>query len=49
MIELIADVKAFVSSLAARDTSFGGILSSPVDFLPSKDFSSCATSLLFIS
>ena len=31
MIELIADVKVFVSSLAARDTSFGGILSSPVD------------------
>ena len=42
MVELIADVKVFVSSLAARDTSFGGILSSPVDFLPSKVFSRCA-------
>ena len=49
MVELIADVKVFVSSLAARDASFGGILSSPVDFLPPKDFNSCVTSLMSIS
>ena len=44
MLQFIAVVKLFVSSFAARDSSFGGILSSPVDFLSSKDFSSCATS-----
>ena len=44
MLQFIAVVELFVSSFAARDTSFGGILSSPVDFLPSKDFSRGATS-----
>ena len=49
MLQLMALVKVFVSSLAARETSFGGILSSPVDFLPSKDLDSCSTSLLSTS
>ena len=49
MAEFVADVKVFVSSLAARSTSFGRILSSQVDFLPSKDFSNCVTSLLSVS
>jgi len=49
MVEFIAEVNVFLSSLAARDTGFGGILSSPVDFLPSKDFNSCATYIFSIS
>ena len=49
MLQFIAVVRVFASSLAARDTSFGGILSSPVDFPPSRDFNSFAASWLFIS
>ena len=44
MLQFIAMVRVFVSSFAARETSFGGILSSPVNFLPSRDFNSFATS-----
>ena len=44
MVQFIAAVRVFGSSFAARDTSFVGIRSSPVDFLPSKDFNSFATS-----
>ena len=44
MLQFIAMVRVFVSSFAARETSFGGILSSPAGFLPSRDFISFATS-----
>ena len=47
--QLFAVVRVFVSSLAARDTSFPGIFSLPADFLPSTDFNSFATSVLSVS
>ena len=43
ILQFIAMVRAFVSSFTAREASLGGI-SSPVDFLPSRDFNSFATS-----
>ena len=44
MLQFIAVVSVFVSSFAARDTILRGILSSPVDFLPSRDFNIFTTS-----
>ena len=38
MLQLIEVTKVFVSSLSARESSFGGILSLPLDLLPSKNF-----------
>ena len=48
-VKVIANVKMFVSSLAARDRSVTSSLSSLVVFLPSKDVKVCATSLVSIS
>ena len=49
MVKVIANVRMCVSSLAARDTCVASIMSSLVDFLPSRDFKICATSLVSIS
>ena len=48
MGKVLANVKVFVGSLAARGTSLASILSSLVDVLPSKDFNSFTTSLLSV-
>ena len=42
-VQLTAVIKVFVSLLPARDTSFDGILSSPLDFLLFEDFNIYAT------
>ena len=44
MLEFLVVVKGFVNPFVARETSFRGSLSSPLGFLPSKDYNSCATS-----
>ena len=49
MVKVIANGKVLVCSLTSTDTSLAGILSSPVDILPSKDLNSCAASLLSMS
>ena len=49
MVKVIANIKMFVSSLAARDTSVASIMSALVDFLPSKDVNLCTTSVVSIS